>query len=130
MSTRKQEKLGWTVGWLGGFVWVLILSVIFLVQGRMPRAVIGLVIGGASIATIFLASPWRHPDTTYRRLMIPIYIGFFVAVAWAVWASDDPRTLGIRSWWALFLLLPLLTPVWAAGRRRWNDGETRPGDAP
>ena len=34
MRERRQEKIGWVGGWLGGFVWVLFLSVILFVRGQ------------------------------------------------------------------------------------------------
>ena len=33
MRERRQEKIGWVGGWLGGFVWVLLLSVMLLARG-------------------------------------------------------------------------------------------------
>ncbi len=30
MSDRRQEKIGWIGGWFGGFIWVLILSVVLV----------------------------------------------------------------------------------------------------
>ena len=124
MSGRRQEKLGWTGGWLGGFLWVVILAVVFFVQGRWIQGAIGLLIAGIACVIIPWVAPWRYPNTRYRALMIPIYLLFFVAVAWGVWSLGDPRQMGLNSWWALLLLLPVLTPLWTAGNRRWEDSDT------
>ncbi len=121
MSDRRQEKLGWIGGWLGGFVWVVILAVVFLAQGRWIAGATGLAIAGVGCAAVFLGAPWRHPGTAYRVLMVPVYVAFFGAVAWGVLALEDPRQMGIHGWWALLLLLPMLAPFWTAGNRRWDD---------
>ena len=34
MADRRQEKIGWLGGWAGGFIWVVILAVMLLVQGK------------------------------------------------------------------------------------------------
>jgi len=129
MSRRKQERIGWIGGWLGGFVWVLILSVMFLVQGRIFQAGVGLLIGCAACVTVVYLAPWRHPQTRYRKLMLPIYLLILVAVAWGVWSLVDLRQLGINSWWTMLVLLPALIPLWTAGDRRWSDDGERPSFA-
>ena len=122
MHVRRQEQIGWIGGWLGGFCWVLILSIVLFVQGKTIQAGIGLLITCVAGVTIVFLSPWRHPRTRYRRLMVPIYVLFLAAVAWGVWSLGDPRQMGIHSWWSLLLLLPVLMPLWTAGNRRWEDG--------
>jgi hypothetical protein len=123
MARRSGEKVGWIGGWLGGFIWVVILSVIFLVQGKLTSGVMGLALFCAAVVCILVGSPWRHPETLYWRLMIPVYVVFFGSIAWMVWSSDGPESLGLN-WWNAFLLLPLLMPFWTAGRRRWSDVES------
>ena len=86
MSERKQEKIGWVAGWLGGFIWVVILSIILLVDGQSIEAGTGFFVAGlASVAIVFL-SPWRHPRTRYRLLMAPVYLCFLAAIGWGAWA--------------------------------------------
>lgn len=122
-NSRKQEKIGWIGGWGGGFIWVLILSLVSLVRGRVTEAVIGLLICCAAGAAIAFFAPWRHPRRTYRVLMLPIYAVLLAALAWAAWSMDGLRSLGINNGWGLFILLPVLLPLWIAGPRRWADGE-------
>jgi hypothetical protein len=121
MSERKQEKIGWVGGWLGGFIWVVILSVVLLFQGHNLEAGIGLLIAGISSAAILLFAPWRHPQTPYRRLMLPIYLLIMAAVGWAVWSWGGWREMGVTSWWSALILLPVLLPFWTVGNRRWED---------
>lgn len=33
--SRKGEKIGWIDGWIGGFIWLCILSIVWLVQGKL-----------------------------------------------------------------------------------------------
>ncbi len=123
MDDRKQQKFEWIGGWLGGFIWVLILSVIFLFQGRAVQAWVGLVITFGAVIVIWYFSPWKHPRTTFRLLMTPIYVLFFAAIAWAVWAMEDFQSMGINSWWSALILLPVFLPFWTVGTRRWDDND-------
>lgn len=121
MNHRRQEKLGWTLGWSGGFIWVLILSIVFFVQGRTGPAWIGLALVCCAGAVIVLFSPWRHPQVRYRLLMAPIYLMFFLSLAWGIWLMEDPRSMGLNNRWSALMLLPVLIPLWTAGSRRWQD---------
>lgn len=120
MSERRQEKMGWIGGWLGGFIWVFILSIVFFVQAKTLHATIGILITAAGCASILFLSPWRHPQTPYRTLMIPIYLLFVAAIAWGVWSTEDLGKMGI-SWWTALVLLPALMPLWTTGNRRWEE---------
>jgi len=123
MTSRRGEKLGWTLGWCGGFVWVVILAIVAWVQGKTLHAAVGLAIAAAAVASIVALAPWRYPHASYRLLMIPIYVLFFGAVAWGIWALGSARQMGITGWWSAFLLLPLTLPLWVVGPKRWQDGE-------
>ena len=123
MTKRKGEKTGWIGGWLGGFIWVVILSIIFLVQGKVTEGIVGLAIFVAAVVFILASAPWRHPDTPYWKLMIPVYVALIGAITWMIWSSDGPQSLGF-SRWSIFLVFPLLIPFATAGRRRWNDSNT------
>ncbi|MDH5508289.1 MAG: hypothetical protein OEZ02_13785 [Anaerolineae bacterium] len=121
MGERNQEKMGWVGGWLGGFIWVLILSLVFLAKGMLLEAGIGLLITGSACFSILTFSPWRYPLSPYWRLMAPIYVLFLLALGWGIWAFGDPKQMGIQSWWSVFLLLPIMLPLWLVGTRRWED---------
>ncbi len=122
VSERKQEKIGWIAGWLGGFIWVVILSIVLLVKGYAIEAGAGVLVASVACITIVLLSPWRHPQTRYRLLMVPIYLLFFVAVGWGAWSWGGWQQMGISSWWSALILLPILIPFWTVGNRRWDDG--------
>jgi len=122
MAERRHERAGWILAWLGGFIWVLILSAVCFAQGKGLQAALGLVITCGAGAAIVSFSPWRHPRTTYRRLMAPIYVLFVAAVAWGAWTLGDLRQMGINGPWSGLLLLPIMIPLWSVGGRRWEDG--------
>ena len=101
---------------------MLILSLVLLAKGQTMEAVLGLLVVVLACAAIVYFSPWRHPQTQYRRLLIPIYILLLLAIGWGVWAFGGPNQMGINSWWAVLILLPVLGPIWTVGNRRWEDG--------
>jgi hypothetical protein len=55
--------------------------------------------------------------------MLPIYVLFFVGIAWAFLVLDESGDWPF-GWASLFLLLPLLLPLWTTGQRRWKETET------
>jgi hypothetical protein len=119
MDDRKGEKFGWIGGWSGGFIWVALLSAIFLFQSKWAQGFIGLGLTGAAVYLIIKCAPWRHPDTPYWKLMLPVYLLLFGSVVWACW-SYGGQDIGL-DWWSGFWLLPVLLPFATAGRRRWKD---------
>jgi hypothetical protein len=123
-DARKGERQGWLLGWLGGFLWVAILAFWRLVQGDIPNALVGCALAAAAIVAVWMLAPWRHPTQPYWSLMTPIYLLFFLSVAWLVWLSGGLAALGLSAW-SVFLLLPLLLPFYLMGKRRWIDGEPK-----
>ncbi|NIS82601.1 MAG: hypothetical protein GTO14_20915 [Anaerolineales bacterium] len=121
---RNSEKRGWILGWFGGFLWVLILAIVRLARGDFLPALVGSALVMAAAAVILASSPWRHPTRHYWRLMLPIYLLLFLSVAWLVWSAGGASELGLNTW-SLFLLLPLLLPLYLAGKRRWIDGDRK-----
>ncbi len=121
MDPRRGEKIGWTGGWLGGFVWVLILSLVFAVQGNWRTALSGLIVVGLAVAAVLFGAPWRHPTTPYWRLMLAPYGLFLGSVAWAflTYGGMAETGFGLMQW--LLLLLPLI-PLGQHARRTWQDG--------
>lgn len=63
MHARKPEKTAWMGGWLGAFVWVLGLAVVFLVQGKTLQGSIGLLLACAAGAAIAGDRRWIDGDT-------------------------------------------------------------------
>jgi hypothetical protein len=119
-NDRSGEKTGWVGGWYGAFLWVFMLSVIFLLYSKTLEGVIGLVILADAVAMIHIMSPWRRPAVKYWILMVPLYVSLALSICWVIWAFRDsvdkfnPFNLS----WVVVLILPLIT----MGKRRWVDG--------
>jgi len=120
-GNRRGEKLGWTWGWIGGFVWLPILGTLWVLNGQMLQGIsafTAFVVG--CIATVFCA-PWRHPRTPYWKLLLPVYAVLFAAIALMLLLYPGAtRQIGLNVG-NLFLLLPMLLPFVTLGRRRWED---------
>lgn len=124
MSDRAGEKVGWIGGWLGGFLWVLLFSAVLLIQGKRAEGMTGVVLASIAVVLVLRTAPWKHPDTAYWKLMIPVYLALGASVVWALRSHGGTEKLGLN-WWSAFLALPLLIPFVTTGRRRWNDPTPR-----
>jgi hypothetical protein len=130
MQTRTGEKIGWTAGWIGGFIWVFALSLVFLFQHRIEQGVVGVILTGVSVVAIVFFAPWRFPQTPYWKLMLAPYALLFACVAWGVWSYGGLRAAG-WNWWDFWWLAFLLMPLGSLHKRTWaNSGaESCPLDA-
>jgi len=130
MEKRSGEKIGWTAGFLGGFIWVAALSVLFFIQGEALKGALGLLITSGAVASVIFFSPWRHPLTRAWKLMLVPYLLFAASIVWSVMAYGGFEKLGLN-WWNCLWLFPMLLPFWTGGCRKWTDGEAgakREGD--
>lgn len=123
-EARYGEKVGWTGGWMGGFLWVLVLSLVFFHQTKSGPALWGLFLCVAAAGAVVSFAPWRHPSTPYWRLMLAPYGVFLAAVVWAFWAFGGVRNAGL-SWWSLLWLIPVLSPFGMLSRRTWAENGSR-----
>lgn len=121
MRNRTGEKVGWVGGWMGGFVWVCILSIVFCVQGKVAQGLLGLVLTAVAMVAIVFLAPWRFPLTPYWKLMLAPYGMLFASGAWAIWSFGGLGSAGL-TWWNLFWLVPLLLPFGSLHNRKWTDG--------
>lgn len=125
LENRKAEKIGWSLGWSGGFLWILILAVFFLVQERLAESILGFFVFTIAMLGVFLFSPWRNPQTPFWKLFLVPYFIFLLSIIWVIWAYGGVKSLNLN-WWNLFWLIPLLIPTFTSrGRRRWVDGNTQ-----
>ena len=119
MKHRRGEKVGWTFGWFGGFVWLLILSMIWLFNGQVKNALAGIGLFTVAVFCILWFAPWRYPRTRYWLLLLPIYAAFLLSIFFA-YLSGGFSGYNV-SGWSLFLLCPLLTPFATMGKRTWDQ---------
>jgi len=121
-SHRKGEKIGWIGGWTGGFLWVLILAAVWMIQGNFGRGITGILIFITAMILVYLFAPWKHPATQYWKLMLPVYGAFFLSVGWAVASFDGFHKFGL--WWkSLIWMIPCLIPLGTTGKRIWHVDE-------
>lgn len=120
MKNRIGEKIGWAAGWSGGFIWVIVISIVFLFQGKTEQAILGMSLVCAALFIIFYFSPWRFPSTYYWKLMLAPYVMFFLSIAWAIWSYGGLSTIELN-FWNLLWLLPMLTPFGVLSKRKWAD---------
>jgi len=116
---RKGEKIGWIGGWLGGFVWLLLLSILLLIQNRINSAISGIILFVIALTLIFRLTPWRYPNTKYWKLMLPIYLLFFISVTFCIYVFGGPKSAGLN-WFSYFWIIPCLVPFVTVGSRKWN----------
>jgi len=105
MGKRLGEKAGWIGGWTGAFLWSSSCPSFGWVQGKTPEGLSGLALICLAALLIFATLPWRHPRTSFWKLMLPAYAVLGLSVAWAVWsfgAADSEL-----NWWSLFWAVPL-----------------------
>ncbi|MFH1145239.1 MAG: hypothetical protein V1774_11915 [Candidatus Eisenbacteria bacterium] len=120
MHERRGEKLGWIGGWCGGFLWAAILAIVRMAGAHWLQGIIGIVLVALAGGLILACAPWKHPATRYWKLMAPIYAALAACLVWSIWSWGGLQGAGLNAW-SLGLLLPLLTPFWTAGGRRWSD---------
>ena len=124
MDQRTGEKIGWIGGWSGGFLWVAILGIVFLAQGRWAAGIGGVSLAALAMGLVLLARPWRHPDTPYWKLLLAPMAVMAATIPWAI-LGFGLEALGEENSTPWSLLLPIVVfvlPFVTIGRRRWNDG--------
>ena len=73
------------MGWIGGFLWVTVVGLVFLVQGKIVQGGAGLLVFVVAIWTTHYFAPWHHPTTPYWRLYLGPYLLFLLTIVWAAW---------------------------------------------
>jgi hypothetical protein len=128
MGMRNGERIGWLGGWLGSFLWVPALGILFLVRGQPIVGALGIALGMVGMGAAYLARPWRHPDTPYWKLMMAPMAVLAIAVVWTLWAfGPEARHAEGPGGWALLPAVGVfIVPFFSVGRRRWRDGEPQP----
>ena len=117
---RNGEKMGWIGGWHGGFIWLGVLSVVWLFQNRINDGIIGIAIFIIASIAIIITAPWKHPNTIYWKLMLPVYLLFFVSITFCIYSYGGLESTGLK-WQSFFWVIPCLIPFVTMGNRTWNN---------
>ncbi len=120
MQERRGEKIGWMGGWSGGFLWLCILSIVWLVQGKIINGLLGMSLFVVAMLLVVFWAPWRHAETKYWKLMLPIYIVLIISVSLCIYFEGGLKKTGLN-WWSIIYLLPLFIPFATIGARRWKE---------
>jgi hypothetical protein len=118
------RKIGWVVGWLGGFGWFGLLSAYWLFQNRLYAGMIELVLFIIAILVIKMTAPWKHTNTKYWKLMLPLYFLFFSSYILSVYLSDGIEYLGLN-WTTISPVIPALIPLFIIGNRTWDSNNSQ-----
>jgi len=128
LMKRRGEKFGWIGGWLGGFLWLGLLSAVWLLKNKISNGMIGIAVFVVSIIVIIITAPWKHPNTKYWKLMLPIYLLLFCSIALSIYLYGGLESIGLK-WTAFFLVIPCFIPFVTTGNRTWNSSAIQ-GNSP
>ena len=64
MGSRLGVKVDWIGGWIGAFLWVLIMAIVWLVQSKTPEGLAGLAVVSLAAVIIFSDSAMETPEDT------------------------------------------------------------------
>jgi len=117
---RKGEKVGWIGGWYGGFLWLGVLSAVWLFQNKIYDGIIGIVLWIVASIAVIITAPWKHPETKYWKLMLPIYLLLLFSVAFSIHSLGGLENTGLK-WTSFVWLIPCLIPFATVGGRTWED---------
>jgi hypothetical protein len=120
MKNRNGEKIGWIGGWIGAFIWLLVLAIIWFVRGETQHGAVAMGFFFVAMVVANLIVPWRYPYTKYWKLFLLPFIMFFVSVFICVAYGFGGESFGLQ-WENVFWLIPLMIPFFTLGSRTWND---------
>ena len=123
MEQRKGEKVGWIGGWLAAMLGLPVLSVLWLVLGRLLDGLAGLGLFGLGVLWMFVLAPWKRPETKYWKLMLPMLLFLLCSIVICIWLHGGLGSAGF-SWSSVALLPVIIVPFAIMGGRRWKDGDT------
>jgi len=120
MNDRRGEKLGWTLGLLGGTAWMFILAAYAFFAGDWRIGALALGAGLCVVEFVIQLAPWKHPGTQYWKLFLPpVAVMILAAGVLMVWAGHGLSPL---EWAPALLVGVFMCLATGIGWRRWEDG--------
>ncbi len=121
---RRSQRLGWTLGFGGGSIWMIGPVLGAFAFGAYRLGLLSLAMLLLNLALIVYLSPWKHPNVPLWKLYFPI-VAFQLVWASAVitmyeWYGGQSEGLPPMTWLAVFL------PLLIFGRQRWDQSAARP----
>ena len=121
MNNQRGPRLGWTLGGIGAFVWLIAMAAGLIAKGNLLGAAACAASFAFAVGYIFRFAPWKYEDTAFWKL----YVGlFFIMVAAAVvlLAVWEPGASALKSHaYVLMYLIPGLIPAFTIGRKTWKE---------
>jgi len=123
MNDRRGEKLGWTLGLLGGTVWMFILAAYAFFAGDWPIGALAIGAALCVVGMVVILAPWKHPTTQFWKLFLPpvavIILAAGILMAWA------GHSLSALEWAPALLVSVFVWLLTGIGSRRWQDENVR-----
>ena len=114
-------KLGWLLGGIGGLIWLPVMAVIWLAQGKMVGAIVGFIIFALGVAYLFMFRPWRYAHVQLRVIYLGLLAFLLVGAVAVIWQYYDPETFTPRNLLPGLALIVLLLPMITLGNKTWSD---------
>jgi len=123
MNDRRGEKLGWTLGLLGGTAWMFIFAALAFFAGDWPIGALVLGVGLCVVGMVIKLAPWKHPATPFWKLFLPpVAVIILTAGILMEWAGHK---LSALEWAPALLVGVFLFLLTGIGSRRWQDETVR-----
>ena len=118
MKNLKILKMIWYLSWIGTFSWVLILSVILLINLKFLHSLIGFALFSSLIAYISLKNPWKNPNSKLFKLMLIPYLLLILSVLWILNAYNAFSHFKLYYY---IILINTFIPVITIGNKKGSD---------
>jgi uncharacterized membrane protein YfcA len=122
MRNRRGEKLGWTLGGLGGSLWMIPVSILSFWSGRFVFGLVGLGLFALAVTSVVYLAPWRHPRVRCWRLLLPCCAVVALAGILLLGVEGSPYVRRLL-WGQVPLMMVFASPLSPVGRLRWQDRE-------
>ena len=117
-------KIGWFGGFLGASLWLIILSIVYLVNQDLWAGLLGLLFYLVCLTCIFFLRPWKYPQARLWKLYIGTMAPLLLAAAFFYW-QEYPLDFSLSGMLNIFpILFVLFLPAWLHGKKTWNDFHT------
>ena len=117
-------KLGWLLGGIGGLIWLPVMAVIWLAQGKMVGAIVGFIIFALGVLYLFMFRPWRYAHVQLRVIYLGLLAFLLIGAVVVIWQYYEPETFTARNLLPGLALIVLLLPMLTLGNKTWSDLHT------
>lgn len=114
-------RIGWTIGGLGGMLWLPALAFVAWNQGQTLVATVDLLVLMAGIAYLWTFAPWKRPDTRFYCLLGGLFAILALAGLFNVFTLISQGEWGFDNLWWLFFIVFLMVPGANYGNKTWRE---------